>query len=56
MPFLWMVDQGRLGSTVSTHVLKGGRYVEDTTAGPGRAVTITAAPVPVSLDPASLRP
>lgn len=40
--------------TVTAHVLKDGQYVPDRTTGPGATVTINAAPVPVTLDPATL--
>jgi Uma2 family endonuclease len=57
VPYFWEVYQDRLGSlTLITHVLKDGRYVEDLTAKPGTTVTINAAPVPVTFDPAILHP
>lgn len=57
VPYFWEVNQDRIGSlTLVTHVLKDGQYVEDLTAEPGTAVTVNAAPVPVTFDPAVLHP
>ncbi|MCP2261035.1 putative restriction endonuclease [Streptoalloteichus tenebrarius] len=58
IPFFWTVHQERFPSapTVVAHRLDGERYVEDVTAVPGTSVTITAAPVPVTFDPANLWP
>jgi Uma2 family endonuclease len=57
VPFFWEITQDRLSSrTLITHVLKDGQYVEDLTAKPGTTVTVNAAPVPVTFDPAILHP
>jgi Uma2 family endonuclease len=57
VPFFWAVNEDRLGAiTVSTYRLEDGRYDEELTAGPGQPVTIKAAPVPVTFDPAELNP
>ncbi|WP_223198979.1 Uma2 family endonuclease [Solihabitans fulvus] len=57
VPFFWAVDQDRIGTaSVTAYRLERGRYVEDTVARPGRTTTITAAPVPVAVDPAELCP
>jgi Uma2 family endonuclease len=58
VPFFWAVNQDKNGrSTVTAYYLKDGRYIEELTARPGTAVTIqTAAPVPVTFDPADLDP
>lgn len=57
VPYFWTVSEDRLGSlTLVTHVLKNGQYVEDLTASSGTTVTVTAAPVPVTFDPAILHP
>ena len=57
VPYFWEVSQDRLGSlTLVTHVLKDGQYIKDLTAVPGAEVTVNAAPVPVTIDPAVLHP
>lgn len=57
VPYFWEIYKDRLGSlTLVTHVLKDGQYVEDLTAKPGTTVTVNAAPVPVTFDPAILHP
>lgn len=57
VPYFWEVTEDRIGAlTLTTHVLKDGQYVEDLTARPGTTVTINAAPVPVTFDPAVLHP
>jgi Uma2 family endonuclease len=57
VPYFWEVTEDRIGAlTLTTHVLKDGQYVEDLTAKPGTTVTINAAPVPVTFDPAVLHP
>jgi Uma2 family endonuclease len=57
VPFFWEVDKDRVGSlTLVTHVLKDDQYVEDLVAKPGTTVTVNAAPVPVTFDPAILHP
>ncbi|GGP44128.1 Uma2 family endonuclease [Saccharothrix coeruleofusca] len=57
VPFYWVVRQDRLGaSSITAYRLKDDEYVEELTAGPGSPVTITAAPVPVTFDPAVLHP
>lgn len=57
VPFFWEISQDRMGSlTLVTHVLKDGQYVTDLTAGPGTTVTVNAAPVPITVDPAVLHP
>lgn len=57
VPYFWVVKEDRGGAmTVTAYVLKDGKYLEDVTAGPGTTVTITAAPVPVTFDPAELQP
>lgn len=56
VPFFWSIDldRDRRVSSVTASRLAYGRYVTVTTAVPGTAVTITAAPVPVTFDPAYL--
>jgi Uma2 family endonuclease len=55
--FLWTVEFDRFGApTLTAHRLCRGEYVVDTVAKPGTVTTIDAAPVPVSLDPATLLP
>jgi Uma2 family endonuclease len=55
--YYWIVRQIGIGAvTVTAYQLKGDRYVEEVTAAPGSTVTITAAPVPVTFDPAALHP
>ena len=57
VPYFWVVNEDRAGGmTVTALQLTDGRYVEDASAGPGTTVTITAAPVPVTFDPAELLP
>lgn len=57
VPYFWEVDMDRLGALrLVTHVLKDGQYVQDLIAEPGVTVTINAAPVPVTFDPAILHP
>jgi Uma2 family endonuclease len=53
VPYFWAVDQD---GSVSTYWLKEGRYVGELVARPGSTVTSVAAPIPVTLDPAELRP
>jgi Uma2 family endonuclease len=53
--FFWTVDFDRTGIPVITaHRLVRGEYVVTDVAKPGTATTITAAPVPVTVDPADL--
>jgi Uma2 family endonuclease len=54
--FFWSVEMDRAGRVTALVAsrLEHGRYIEDVTAKPGAAMTITAAPVPVTLDPAYL--
>lgn len=56
--FFWSVELGRAGRVTALVAcrLEQGRYVEEVTAKPGAAVTITSAPVPITLDPAYLTP
>jgi Uma2 family endonuclease len=57
IPFFWVVNADRLGGlTVTTYRLTDGGYVEEISAGPGTTITVTAAPVPITLDPADLLP
>lgn len=57
VPYFWAINQDRIGAiTVTAYRLESGRYIEELTAGPGSKVTITAAPVPVTFDPADLLP
>lgn len=57
VPYFWVINEDRIGAmTVIAYVLKDGQYVEDVSAGPGTSVTINAAPVPVTFDPAELHP
>jgi hypothetical protein len=57
VPFFWAVDFDGAGvPSVTPYRLRHGDYVaEDTVAG-GTSATITASPVPVTLDPADLLP
>jgi Uma2 family endonuclease len=56
VPYFWSVelDHDRKVSAIATYRLISGRYVEQITARPGAPVTITAAPVVITLDPAYL--
>lgn len=55
--YFWTVDFDRSGAPVITaYRLVKGDYVEAEVAKPGTRTTITAAPVPVTLDPADLLP
>lgn len=57
VPYFWEVNQDRVGAmSLTTYELRGQQYVEDLTAGPGTTVTVNAAPVPVTIDPAVLHP
>lgn len=57
VPYFWVVDQDRFGGLrVVSHVLDGGRYLEDVVAEPGTMTTLKAAPVPVTFDAADLLP
>jgi Uma2 family endonuclease len=57
VPYFWTVAEDQLGSlTLVTHVLKEGQYVEELSVRPGMTVTTSAAPVPVTFDPACLLP
>jgi Uma2 family endonuclease len=56
VPFFWAVNQDRATQSVTAYRLRHGRYVEELTAKPGAKVTIAAAPVPVTFDPADLFP
>lgn len=57
VPYFWAVNQDRVGGmTVTACQLKDGKYREEATAGPGELITINAAPVPVTFDPAILHP
>lgn len=55
VPFVWTLEQDKLGAmTVTAYRLDKGKYVEESQVKPGSWATITAAPVPVRLDPAQL--
>jgi Uma2 family endonuclease len=57
VPFFWEVDFDGQGVPVITpHRLRLGDYAADKTVIGGSVSTITAAPVPVTLDPADLLP
>ncbi|GAA1344639.1 Uma2 family endonuclease [Saccharothrix algeriensis] len=57
VPFYWVVRQNRPGApTITAYRLHREMYFEELTAVPGTAVTIDAAPVPVTVDPAELHP
>jgi Uma2 family endonuclease len=57
VPYFWAVNQDRVGAmTVTAYQLKDGTYVDETTAAPGVVTTINAAPVPVTVDSATLHP
>jgi Uma2 family endonuclease len=53
--FFWAVDFDKSGApTITAHRLVRGEYVVADVAKPGTTTTITAAPVPVTVDPADL--
>lgn len=55
--YFWALSQGKVnGVSVTAYRLENGQYVEELTAKPGERVTIKAAPVPVTFDPAVLSP
>lgn len=55
--FLWTVEFDRANRpTITTHRLWRGEYVQAEVAKPGETTTLTAAPVPVTLDPMDLLP
>jgi Uma2 family endonuclease len=56
VPYFWSVelDQDRRVSALIAYRLTGGRYVEQSVAAPGTTVTVTAAPVAITFDPAYL--
>lgn len=55
--FFWAVDRDKAGKpTITAHRLVRGEYVVTEVAKPGATTTISAAPVPVTLDPADLLP
>lgn len=57
VPFQWTIDQDQLRSPMLTaYRLEQARYVEETIVQAGATATITAAPIPVELDPADLQP
>lgn len=57
VPYFWALQQGRDGMvSVTAYRLENGQYVEELTAEPGETVTIKAAPVPITFDPAVLSP
>ena len=57
VPYFWTLNQDRAGApSLTTYRLENGRYIQELTAGPGSKVTVTAAPVPVTFDPADLLP
>jgi hypothetical protein len=57
VPFFWTVDHDHIrGTSVTAYRLENGRYRAEITAGPGATVTVTAAPAPVTFDPAELIP
>jgi hypothetical protein len=53
VPWFWVLDEE---DTLTTSRLEDGVYAVDTVARPGALTTITAAPVPITVDPAELRP
>jgi Uma2 family endonuclease len=52
VPFLWTFDQGDQlrGPTLTAYRLENGQYVEENTIQAGAPTTITAAPIPITLD------
>ena len=54
VPFFWAVETLDGGPEITAYELKAGAYREAVTAKPGNTATITASPVPVTLDPAVL--
>lgn len=56
VPLVWTVDQGDQlrGLTLTAYRLEGGRYVAENTVKAGEPATLTAAPVPITLDLADL--
>lgn len=56
VPYVWCVDEAADGVALRAYRLVNNKYVEETTARTGNPATITAAPVPVTLDPADLLP
>lgn len=52
IPYFWAVEQD--GPVITAYQLRDGEYRVQTTLRPGTAETITAAPVPVTFDPARL--
>jgi Uma2 family endonuclease len=52
VPWFWTLDES---DTLTTYRLKDGLYVVDAVGRPGMPATITAAPVPITVDPADLR-
>lgn len=55
VPFVWTVDQDRLAEpTVTAYRLDDGRYAAVAQVESGSPATITAAPVPVRVDPSVL--
>jgi len=57
VPYFWALQQDRFGDvSVAAYRLENGQYVEELTALPGTTVTIKAAPVPITFDPAVLSP
>jgi len=57
VPYFWALNQNRFGDvSVTAYRLENGEYVEELTANPGETVTVKAAPVPVTFDPAVLSP
>jgi hypothetical protein len=57
VPYFWALHQNPFGDvSVTAYRLENGQYVEELTAQPGETVTIKAATVPVTFDPAVLSP
>jgi Uma2 family endonuclease len=56
VPYFWSIelDHDRRVSALVAYRLIRGRYVEQTVATPGSTVTITAAPIAITFDPAYL--
>jgi Uma2 family endonuclease len=52
IPYFWAVEQD--GPVITAYELRDGDYRVQTTLRPGTAGTVTAAPVPVTFDPAQL--